>query len=762
MNNNENEEDNFQNLNINESLEFNNKKLLISGGISPERVINKEYLSSFGDFYKCNICFKIMVNPKDCEECGHSYCNECISMLNCPFGCKKKSIKNTSIGIINLLKNLKFKCDNKGCTSIIPYEQVKQHDSICEYKKVFCTNKKCKKKIIKKDLENHIKNECKYTLIKCQFCKSEYVRKELIEHEKLCKLTLEFIEKYKKGNNKIDFDNNSLNSVNSINNEIKLDEKYFNKFISNLSNNVAKIIKENKIIKQKEINNTDFNKSKKNVINNKDTKDNKDVKDNNDISKESMAQIEEDDLIDIIKKALEEKLKERVYKFDINISEFLQNLSSIKGCVCKLNTIEEVEESDEEDNDDDTKNKNKSINLIKDNLKKFIDEIELKIKLNIIQLKSAILNLYETHSKNNNYILLNNINIEKPLNEFAVQIKNCIQETKNMISNIYSQLKESKIIVLNNYGNKNNNSQKIIEQINSIFQEIFEKNKMDNISNELNIKLKDKYNEIYEEKNKLIKEEINKSLDEQKNIINSEINEINKEIESIKEIITTVKDLIINQSQNISNNINNFSKSNIINEFNYNKNFFRPRIKSVKTIQPNNINKNINKQKKFNSTISHLPIINPIKEIEIEKSERSYSSASLYFNDSVKLNELNKDNNNNLLKMINKVENKIKIIINNIENIPTQVEYCMFEDIKLYFQNLKKLIDMNLEEKINNKFRLKFCSECNKVESFYCFQKCFNCSDEFCLHGIILCRNCKEFLCKKCYTKKHKCNLISS
>ncbi len=218
MNNNENEEDNFQNLNINESLEFNNKKLLISGGISPERVINKEYLSSFGDFYKCNICFKIMVNPKDCEECGHSYCNECISMLNCPFGCKKKSIKNTSIGIINLLKNLKFKCDNKGCTSIIPYEQVKQHDSICEYKKVFCTNKKCKKKIIKKDLENHIKNECKYTLIKCQFCKSEYVRKELIEHEKLCKLTLEFIEKYKKGNNKIDFDNNSPNSVNSINN----------------------------------------------------------------------------------------------------------------------------------------------------------------------------------------------------------------------------------------------------------------------------------------------------------------------------------------------------------------------------------------------------------------------------------------------------------------------------------------------------------------------------------------------------------------
>ena len=37
-----------------------------------------------------------MLDPKDCEECGHSYCYECISILNCPFGCKTKSIKNTS------------------------------------------------------------------------------------------------------------------------------------------------------------------------------------------------------------------------------------------------------------------------------------------------------------------------------------------------------------------------------------------------------------------------------------------------------------------------------------------------------------------------------------------------------------------------------------------------------------------------------------------------------------------------------------------
>ena len=49
-----------KNLNINESIEYNKKKQSILGGIDPERILNKEYLISLGDFYKCSICFKIM------------------------------------------------------------------------------------------------------------------------------------------------------------------------------------------------------------------------------------------------------------------------------------------------------------------------------------------------------------------------------------------------------------------------------------------------------------------------------------------------------------------------------------------------------------------------------------------------------------------------------------------------------------------------------------------------------------------------------
>ena len=85
--------------NNNESnITNNNKENNISGiilknnGLDESRVVNKEYLISLDDVYKCNICFKIMDNPTDCENCGHSFCYKCINKLKCPFGCINKSL----------------------------------------------------------------------------------------------------------------------------------------------------------------------------------------------------------------------------------------------------------------------------------------------------------------------------------------------------------------------------------------------------------------------------------------------------------------------------------------------------------------------------------------------------------------------------------------------------------------------------------------------------------------------------------------------
>ena len=74
-------------MNINDKIE---------GGIVLERLINKDYLTPLGDFYKCSICSKIMINPTDCESWGYSFCQECISKSKCPFCCKEKNLNTAS------------------------------------------------------------------------------------------------------------------------------------------------------------------------------------------------------------------------------------------------------------------------------------------------------------------------------------------------------------------------------------------------------------------------------------------------------------------------------------------------------------------------------------------------------------------------------------------------------------------------------------------------------------------------------------------
>ena len=773
------DDDNIKNLNINESIEFNNKKLYISGGIDPERIVNKEYLSTLGDFYKCCICFKIMLDPKDCEECGHSYCNECISKLNCPFGCKKKSIKNTSVGIINLLKNIKFNCQNDGCTCIIPYDEVKNHDLNCEYQKVQCTNKRCKKKIIKSQLENHIKNECKYSLIKCKYCKSEYFRKEINEHEKLCSISYQLLEKYKNGNNIFDINIDNANDIDISG----LNERYFNKYLKNLSFTISKIIKENNLFRSNKDENDKLKIKEDSKMNNNDNILNNNDKNNNiEESDEYFSQIGDDDLIDMIKKALEEKLENKFSKYYINFSDFFSDLDFIKRCVCQLNTIEEVKESDEDDDEEGEvinvikkKNKYKDENIknIKELLNKIIIDSEQKIKFALLKLKDSIANINK--NKINSEILdekfnLNFADIEQGLNLFAIKINKCIKETNINISNIYNKIKNDKknIEVKKDEANEND----ITNQIIDILKKIIEKNEVKEINSVINEE-NEGILELNKEKNNLFKEKFRKSLIEYNDAFKNEITKLNDEIQTIKKFINDIKTLIKDNTTDISNILksgiksqkNNIIEEIIFNAFNQPKIYVRSRSRPIRTLQPHyikNINlkgkrnstKNIkNSEKKFHSTEDNLPTINEIEEHKKNKN-RSYSSNSLYFKDEESIDLKNDDY---LSTYLLKIENKMESICNNLKSIPEKVDEKIFKGVLNYFNKLQELVDINFNEKIKSKFKLKFCKECEKVECFYCFKKCFICSIEYCLNNIILCRYCKQFLCKECYKKGHKC-----
>ena len=131
-----------------------------------------------------------MDSPSDCEKYGHSFCYECINQLKCHFGCKNKSLKPSSMKIKNILNSLKFKCVNEDCKQIILYSEVKRHDNICiihaNIKKIICPNNVCNKRSLNKDLENHVKNECEHTLIKCQYYDYKFNKKNIKSQESTC------------------------------------------------------------------------------------------------------------------------------------------------------------------------------------------------------------------------------------------------------------------------------------------------------------------------------------------------------------------------------------------------------------------------------------------------------------------------------------------------------------------------------------------------------------------------------------------------
>ena len=175
------------------SIETQSNSSLITNGIPFDRLIDKDIYKNFYDIIQCKICFNILKNPYDCTKCGNSFCYNCISNLikqnkKCPFQCENFSIKQSSLSIISYLSNLKFICKNKefGCEEIISYQNLDKHDKDCKYFYTKCPNLQCNKKILWNLLEQHLKNECPYSLIKCKNCNQSFNRNEYEEHLKNC------------------------------------------------------------------------------------------------------------------------------------------------------------------------------------------------------------------------------------------------------------------------------------------------------------------------------------------------------------------------------------------------------------------------------------------------------------------------------------------------------------------------------------------------------------------------------------------------
>ena len=126
----------------------------------------------------CNICAKVLRDPYLTACCGQHYCESCIKHW---IGEKRSKVcphcrKNNFVHILNKalkreIDELKVHCINheKGCEWKNELDNLETHLKDCGYVEVECSNK-CKRRLMTKELGQHLQNECllrKYTCTHC-------------------------------------------------------------------------------------------------------------------------------------------------------------------------------------------------------------------------------------------------------------------------------------------------------------------------------------------------------------------------------------------------------------------------------------------------------------------------------------------------------------------------------------------------------------------------------------------------------------------
>ena len=737
------------------------------GGFDESLVINKDYLNSLEGIYKCGICFKIMNNPTDCETCGHSFCYECIKNLNCPFKCKDKKLKSSSQNLKDILSQLKFKCPNKGCEQILNYTDVKRHNKICDFQEIICPNKGCNKKLLKKDLENHVLNECQFSLVKCPFCDYQFNKNEITKHEKSCSLV----------NNSLKTNGIEKND-NKVNNDLDANKIDTNEYIKLLSMNVSKIVKDNKELMDKN-NNINNNESKQKM----------------EFSQvafrpsnpSNYAQIDEEELLNLISEGIDEELKKYFLDFDKNFLKLSKDIKDIKEHlnnkqnknnelknkkseekiekkgnnnillidetdeINKIDPIKEVKETEEEDN----------INEIyKDYIKDIINKTEENIKSIISDVNEKMLEkLKEFSSKLEEHIKRNNTGNNSNLTN---QQKLIIENINNSIDKIIENIQETKSTI-NILSKDLQNKTPLLEELN---KNLKEKNSKENIAEIKKEQDKEKKDNLDEEI-----ENIETTLNLIKNNFKQVIKAITEEFADLTELINSKinkdnlvddkkTEMIINKKENLKEKVFNidslhkFSFGMDVSEKIQNPNLLLNNIKSSEQIIPDKLLKLKDQNfflKKLDSVNSELKLNKKLDSSNQENNKEVNSDLNLNINNKVKQSDI--QINNDIFNLENRMIN--------LENYAKTAEKEIKQNITMEFNNQVKnfnsIIEQNLENKIGKMFSLKYCKECEKVDYFYGFKECASCENEICKECISLCNNCKILFCKKCCTCL-KCN----
>lgn len=146
--------------------------------------------------YICFICGNVYLNPV-IDECGHIFCNECITQYlaanynRCPINTNTliKSVSNFDF-VSKILEKQSLKCiySQVGCEWSGKFLNLFRHlRKSCHFFMITCPHKGCKEMKTKEEMKLH-KNECSQRIVRCDYCGEKVISASLSNHEDQCDL----------------------------------------------------------------------------------------------------------------------------------------------------------------------------------------------------------------------------------------------------------------------------------------------------------------------------------------------------------------------------------------------------------------------------------------------------------------------------------------------------------------------------------------------------------------------------------------------
>ncbi|KAJ8287373.1 hypothetical protein COCON_G00000320 [Conger conger] len=142
--------------------------------------------------YCCQACRLVLCSPRQ-TECGHRFCETCIAELLrmphpvCPADMEPlfedKIFRDVCCNKEIMALKVYCRSEKNGCREQMSLQQVTDMPDHLSHFEVPCPLGKCKERMMRKDMPDHLSRKCRHREATCEFCQHKMAQTELQKHK---------------------------------------------------------------------------------------------------------------------------------------------------------------------------------------------------------------------------------------------------------------------------------------------------------------------------------------------------------------------------------------------------------------------------------------------------------------------------------------------------------------------------------------------------------------------------------------------------